>query len=150
MILAVLSGALLVAGQQTQSFATQSSASQGLNIGVVPAMVSNCASFQEDLCRIAKGCSYCRSKWGQGNCYDDSTVPMLPAGADSLRRGRPCPLLVPADPHRRVARFSRSDRGLEKGAPLEGLACRCCILAHVLLIGWNTVCTQHVCTLYHD
>ena len=83
-ILAVLSGALLVAGQQTQSFATQSSATQGLNMGVVPAMVRNCASFTEDLCRIAKGCSYCRSKWGSGNCYDDHAVAMLPAGNDHL------------------------------------------------------------------
>ena len=79
-IFAVLLGALLVAGYQTRASATHSSSTQRLHDDAVSAMITRCSALQKDACSMAKGCSWCRSKWGQGKYFDDGAVSTLPQG----------------------------------------------------------------------
>ena len=42
--------------------------------------IQACGNLQPAACQIAKGCRFCRSRWGQSQCFSANQVSSLPGG----------------------------------------------------------------------
>jgi hypothetical protein len=77
-ILVVLSSAVLVAGQTPNYFGLPPQQVQSQLEH--PKYTIHCSALSEDVCKLAKACSFCRSRGNQGICFEAVAVNHLPAG----------------------------------------------------------------------
>ncbi len=42
--------------------------------------IQACGGLQSEACQVAKGCRFCRSRWGQSQCFSANQVSSLPGG----------------------------------------------------------------------